>query len=133
MAGYQVGKFSGECYLAGFCQVQQRQFVKCVCQPLAFRFVGDVESPQGVFDGFVTKYRFSSQRHFRHVHNGGPQREVGIELVVEVQSHHRFSLHIVGRLVFQRDTDRSSGSNDTFIQDSNGSRRIIDRIVHIFR
>ena len=131
MAGDQMRELRIEGYLARFAQVQQRQLVEHVRKPLAFALIGHIDTPKRILDRFVAHRRFGGQRHFGHVHDGGAYHQVRIELVVQVQSHHGLALHIIGRLVFQRDADRRTCGNNTFVQDRHHAGSIVDGIIHI--
>jgi len=133
MTGYQVCKLCIEGYLARLAQVQQRQFVEHIGQPLAFPLIGHIHTPQRILDGLIPHRRLGGKRHFGHMHDGCTQHQVRAELVVQVQPHHRLALHIIGCLVLQRHTDRRSGRNNTLVQDGDDTRCIVYRIIHILR
>ena len=101
MSGDQVCKFGIERDLAWLGQIQQRKFVYHVGEPLTLSFVSKVGAPQGVFDRFVSDGGFRGQRHFGEMHQGGSHGEVFGKLVAQIDSHHRFSLHVIDGLVLE--------------------------------
>ena len=70
VTGNQVGELSIQGDLARLGQGQQRQFVEQVGEPLAFRLVGGIQTPQGVLDRFVSHHGLGRNGHFREVHDG---------------------------------------------------------------
>ena len=120
-----------ERYLAGFAQVQQRQLVEHIGKPLTLALISHIDTPERILYRFVAHRRLGGQRHFGHVHDGSAYHQIRVELIVQVQSHHGLTLHVIGCLVFQRDTDRRACRNNTFVQDRYHAGSIVNSIIYI--
>ena len=127
----QLGKLRIKRDLARLSEIQERQLIQHIRQPLALTLIGGIQSPQGIPDRLIAQGCLGRQGHLRHVHDRTTDHEILGKLIIQVQTDHRLTLHIVGRLVLQGDTDRRSTRNNTLIQDRHNTGGVIDRIIHI--
>ena len=91
---HQISEFCIERDLTRFRKGEQGQFIEHIRQPLAFRLVRGIQTPQGVLDRLLAHSGLHGHRHLRHVHHRRSQRKVFRELIVQIQAHHRLSLHV---------------------------------------
>ena len=132
ITGYEVGKLSRERYLRGLRDVQQRQFVEHLRQPLALLFPVHVESPDGVVQRLVAHVHLGGHRLLGEVHQRTSHRKVLREVVLPVHAQHGLSLHAVAGIVFERHADVGAGIDDALVQDGHLAHRVVDGIVGAF-
>ena len=71
MSGDEVSELRIEGDLAGLGEVQERELVHYVRQPLTFSLVGQIGPPKGVVDRLLAHGGFCGEGHFGEVHHGG--------------------------------------------------------------
>ena len=128
-AGYQLGKLSCEGDGRRCRTVQQRQGVEHIGEPLRLGLPVDMQSPQGVLQGFTTHSHLRCQGLFRQVLQRTTNLEVLGEIVLPVDTEHTFSLHTVVVVRLQRDVDTSTCIDDALVEDGHLAGSIIDGIV----
>ena len=124
LSGQKLCKLGGECDVGRLTDVQQRNLVEHIRQPLAFLLPVDVQSPDGVVERFCPHVHLGCQRLFGQVHERTADLEVFGEVVFPVHADHC--------LAFQGDIDGCSGVNDALIEDGYLPGTVIDTVVRAF-
>ena len=132
LSGQKLCKLGGECDVGRLTDVQQRNLVEHIRQPLAFLLPVDVQSPDGVVERFCPHVHLGCQRLFGQVHERTADLEVFGEVVFPVHADHCLAFLLVGTLAFQGDIDGCSGVNDALIEDGYLPGTVIDTVVRAF-
>ena len=92
-AGYEVCEFGSEAHRTRRLGVDAGQHVDELGDERHLMAIVQVEAPDGVARGLVAKVVLLRHRLLAQVHHCGTQVEVGLELIVQVQTHHALGTH----------------------------------------
>ena len=129
LAGNELCKFSGERNLRRLRQVQQRNLVEHVGQPLALLLPVQVHAPDGVVQRFFAHAHLRGQRLFREVLQRTAQLEILREVVGPVHTHHRLAHLPVVCIALVRRIHLRAGIQDALVDDGHLTRTVVHRIV----
>ena len=96
LSGYQLGEVGAKRYLRGDSEVQQRNGIQRIGQPLALLLPVQVQSPEGVFQGFCPHGDLCRQRLFVEVLERAAEYQVLGEVVIPVHAEEGLALHTIG-------------------------------------
>jgi len=126
---YQLGKLARKRNLRRLLAVQEGQHIEHIGKPLALLFPVHVQSPQRILQRFGTHGHLRGKRLLAQMLYSTAYLELFREVVLPVQPEHRFPLHAIVGIAFQRHADGCAGIDDTLVQDGNLACRIVDAIV----
>ena len=129
LSGNELGKFTGERNLRRLREVQQRNLVEHVREPLAFLLPVDVQAPNGVIQRFRTHAHLCGKGLLGEVLQRTAKLEVLREVIRPVHTHHRLAhLSIVG-IALQRHVHSRSCIEDALVQDGHLTGIVVHGVV----
>ena len=131
LPGDELCEVGAECNLGGHGEVQQRDGVEYVCQPLALLLPVHVQSPDGVLQRLAAHGDLGGQWLLVEELEGTSEYEVLGELVVPVQSEEGLALHGVGVVALHVCFNLLSGVDEALVEDGDHAHGVVHAVVHV--
>ena len=129
LTSYQLGELSRKGDLRWLSNMQERNLVEHVGQPLALFLPVQIEAQESVLQWFRSHRHLVGEGLLGEMLQGTTYLEILGEVIFPVDSHHRLShLSIVG-VAFQGYVDGGSGVDDALVEDGYLASIVIHRVV----
>ena len=128
-AGNKLCELTSKRYVRRLLYVQERYLVKHRCEPLRLLFPVDIQSPDGVAQRFFAHVNLRCKCLLVKMHDCTTNLQTLRQLVLPVESQHRFALHAIFGIRLERYTYVGTSIYDALIQDCNLTCRVIHRVI----
>ena len=128
----ELCKLCRELYRRWCGEIQERQFVENVCQPLRFFLPVQVDAPQRVVQRLGAHVHLCRESLFGEVLECSGELEVFREGIFPVDAHHRLALLSVVGVAFERYVDRRPGVENALVEDGDLSGVVVNAVVAAF-
>ena len=129
-AWYEVGELGSEGEVRHSLGADAWQEVDNLRHPRHLCLPVEVNTPDGIARRLLAEVVLLSERFLVEVHHGGTQVEVGLELIVEVQTQHALGHHRE-RVVLARHAYRGAAAQDALVDDTHRTHGVVDGVVDI--
>ena len=102
-------------------------------QPLALRFPRHVQSPNGVVQRFAAHSHLRGERLLAEVHERTAHLQLFGEIVLEIETEHRFALHAIVCVRFHRARNGCARIENALVQNLHRAGIVIDGVVRSLR
>ena len=126
---YQLCELTSKRYVRRLLYVQERYLVKHRSEPLRLLFPVDIQSPNGVAQRFFAHVNLRCKCLLVKMHYCTTNLQTLRQLVLPVESQHRFALHAIFGIRLERYTYVGTSIYDALIQDCNLTCRVIHRVI----
>ena len=109
--------------------MEEGDLVEHVGEPLTFLLPVEVETPDGIVEGFRSHADLGGQGLLAQMHEGTTQLEVLREVVLPVESHHRLAFLTIVALAFERDVNIGARVDDVLVEDGHLTRVVVHGVV----
>ena len=131
--GDELCKFSGEIDVRRRGGMHKRQAVHEIRQPLALRFPRHVQSPNGVVQRFAAHRHLRGERLLAEVHERTAHLQLFGEIVLEIETEHRFALHAIVCVRFHRARNGCARIEDALVQNLHRAGIVVHGVVRSLR
>ena len=132
-AGDELCKFCCEIDVRRRGAMHKREAVHEIGQPLALRFPRHVQSPNGVVQRFAAHGYLRGERLLAEVHERTAHLQLFGEIVLEIETEHRFALHAIVCVRFHRARNGCARIEDALIQNLHCAGIVVHRVVRSLR
>ena len=132
-AGDELCKFSREIDVRRRGAMHKGEAVHEIRQPLALRFPRQVQSPNGVVQRFAAHSHLRGERLLAEVHERTAHLQLFGEIVLEIETEHRFALHAIVRIRFHRARNGCARIENALVQNLHRAGIVVHRVVRSLR
>ena len=132
LSGYELRELARERDARRLREMQERQLVEHVREPLALLLPVDVQAPDGVVERLRTHVHLVGESLFGEVLERTRELEVLREVVLPIHTEHRLALLSVVGVTFERHVHGGAGIDDALVEDGHLAARVVDRVVGAF-